>query len=167
MLKNNKGVTLIILVITVIILMILASITTYSGLKTARESRYYNAIAQMKVMQAEVNEYYEEYKNGDTYFLDQGKNIEGSGKETQAVKAYNSTKNNNLNGTDIGSITGYKYYDQDSIKNDLDIDRIDYDFIINLDTRTVILLDGIQRDEKIYYSLCEIEGEQYNVDYVE
>ena len=75
--------------------------------------------------------------------------------------------NNNLNGTDIGSITGYKYYDQDSIKNDLDIDGIDYDFIINLDTRTVILLDGIQRDEKIYYSLCEIEGEQYNVDYVE
>ena len=29
------------------------------------------------------------------------------------------------------------------------------------------VLDGIEKDEKIYYSLGEISGEQYNVDYIE
>ena len=39
--------------------------------------------------------------------------------------------------------------------------------MINLTTRCVILVDGIEKDEKIYYSLGEISGEQYNVDYIE
>lgn len=39
--------------------------------------------------------------------------------------------------------------------------------MINLDTRCVILVDGIKKDETYYYSLGEIEGEQYNVDYQE
>ena len=58
MLKQNKGITMISLVVTVIVLMILASITTYSGISTAKESRYYNAVHQMKVMQSEVNSWY-------------------------------------------------------------------------------------------------------------
>lgn len=167
MLKNNKGITMIALVITIAILMLLAGATTYSGLSTVRDSRYYNAISEIKIMQAKVNEWYEDYKHGDTSIWDKGKNLSGSGKESQAIKAYNSTKKNNLNGIDIGSIAGYKYFDKDSIKNELDIDGISYDFIINIDTRTVILVDGIEKDGIIYYSLCEIEGEQYNVEYKE
>ena len=65
MLKQNKGITMISLVVTVIVLMILASITTYSGISTAKESRYYNAVHQMKVMQSEVNSWYENQKDGD------------------------------------------------------------------------------------------------------
>ena len=64
-------------------------------------------------------------------------------------------------------LSGYKYFSKESIKDDLDIEGIDYDFIINLDTRTVILVDGIKKDETVYYSLGEIEGEQYNVEYKE
>ena len=55
MLEENSGITMISLVVTVIVLMILASITTYSGLETAKDAKYYNAINQMKVMQAQVN----------------------------------------------------------------------------------------------------------------
>ena len=49
-LKRQNGITMISLVVTVIVLMILASITTYSGISTAKESRYYNAVHQMKVI---------------------------------------------------------------------------------------------------------------------
>ena len=65
MLKENRGITMISLVVTVIVLMILASITTYSGVSTAKESRYYNAVHQMKVMQTEVNCWYEDKKDGN------------------------------------------------------------------------------------------------------
>ncbi len=62
---------------------------------------------------------------------------------------------------------GFKYFSKESIKNDLDIEGIDYDFMINIDTRCVILVDGIPYKGIAYYSLGEIEGEQYNVDYTE
>ena len=62
---------------------------------------------------------------------------------------------------------GFKYFSKESIKDDLDIEGIDYDFIINIDTRSVILVDGIKKDETVYYSLGEIEEEQYNVEYKE
>lgn len=164
MLKNNKGITLIALAITIIILIILTSIATYTGFSTVKDSKYYDAVSQMRTMQAKVNEFYEDYKNGDTSFLDKGTTIAEGGKETQAIKAYNSTKQNNLNGTDIGEYTDYKYYSKDVIENELDIEGIDYDFIINIEKRMVILIDGVKRNEVTYYSLCEIDGEQYNVE---
>lgn len=167
MLKNNRGITMIALVITVIVLIILASITTYSGVSTIRESRFYKAISEMKVMQAAVNEWYEDYKSGDSSIWDKGVSLNSSGKNEQITKAYNSAKTNNLNGTDIGDITGYKFYSSNLIVDDLDIDGISYDFIINIETRNVILVDGIERKGVTYYSLNEIEEEQYNVGYVE
>lgn len=165
MLKNNTGITMITLVITVIVLLILASITTYSGVSTINESKFYKAVSEMKVMQAAVNEWYENYKNGDNSVWDKGIDLNLSGKEEQAIKAYNSAKQNNLNGTDIGDITGYKFYSKNVIVEDLDVDGINYDFIINIETRNVILVDGIERNGVIYYSLNEIEEEQYNVGY--
>ena len=104
MLKQNKGVKMISLVVTVIILMILASITTYSGISSAKESRYYNAIHQMKIMQSEVNTWYEDKKNGDETKWNKGTLLNSSGKETQCMKAYNSAKDNNLQNSDIGAI---------------------------------------------------------------
>ena len=107
MLKQNKGITMISLVVTVIVLMILASITTYSGISTAKESRYYNAVHQMKVMQSEVNSWYENQKDGDKTEWNKGLLLSSSGKEIQCFTAYNSAKDNNVNGSDIGKIADF------------------------------------------------------------
>ena len=104
MLKENKGITMVSLVVTVIVLMILASITTYSGLETARNSRYYNAIHQMKVMQAEVNDWNEMKKDGEEEEWSKGLPIASSGKENACIKAYNAAKNNSLNDSSIGDL---------------------------------------------------------------
>lgn len=167
MLKRNQGITMVALVITVMILIILASITTYSGLETARESRYYDTVSQMKVMQTKVNEIYEDYTNGDetvkTQISNYGQSIAASGKGTEAEKAYNSVKQSN---SDVaGNFEDYRYYYASYIKDTLDLDGMDYDFIINIKKRTVILVEGIQKDETTYYALCQIPDEQYNVEY--
>ena len=65
MLRNNKGITLIILVVTAVVLFILSTVTIQSGLSTTKLSRYYKGVSELKVMQAKVNTLYEEYKNGD------------------------------------------------------------------------------------------------------
>ena len=105
MLKQNKGITMISLAVTVVVLMILASITTYSGVSTARESRYYNAVHQMKIMQSEVNNWYEDQKDGDETKWNNGVSITESGKENECIKSYSSAKKNNTTDYDIGVIT--------------------------------------------------------------
>lgn len=167
MIRRNKGITMISLVITIIVLIILASITTYSGISTTRDARYYNAIHEMKVMQAKVNEWYEENKNDESTDWDKGVLIANSGKTEDCVNAYTIANRNNISESDLGEITDYKYFSQECISDELDIEGIDYDFLINLNTRYVILVDGIKKDGVTYYSLGEIDGEQYNVKYVE
>ena len=167
MLKNNKGITLVTLVITIIVLTILASITTYSGVSAVKNAKYYNAISELKVMQSKVNEMYEDYKNGENEILQMGVSLEESGKFSQANLAYNTAKENNLNETDIGSLAEYRYYSSDYIKNELDIDGISYDFLVNINTRSVILVEGVIFNSTTYYALCQIDGEQYNVKYEE
>ena len=60
--KEKKGVTLIALVITIIIIMILASIAIYSGASTIRYAKYNKAKSEIQVMQSYVNEWYKEYQ---------------------------------------------------------------------------------------------------------
>ncbi len=167
MLKDNKGITMVALVITVILLIILASITASSGLNTAEESKYYNAIAQIKTMQTKVNELYEEYSTGNettqNEILELGKAIADSGKSAEAQEAYNSVQQTDANVA--GNIEDYRYYDVNYISNTFNMSGINYDFLINIKLRTVILVDGIERNGTIYYALCQIPGEQYNVEY--
>lgn len=172
--QNNKGITLIALVVTIIVLMILTSITTFYGKETINDSKYYNAISQMKIMQSNVNEKYEEYRyiendsEKEDFKSDYGKDFSSSDNRlTTAISAMNDSINNNSNliRIKLNQKNNYKYFSVEYITEELDIEGITYDFAIDLDTRNVILLDGIERDGITFYSLCQIEDEQYNVDY--
>lgn len=58
--KNNKGITLIALIITIIILLILASVATYNGMEVIQSSKLTAFTAELKIMQTQVNTIYEE-----------------------------------------------------------------------------------------------------------
>ena len=76
--KNDFGITLVGLVITIIILLILASITVYSGVSTIRSAKLTKFTTELKMMQQKVNELYDSYKNERlvTGIQDIGKNPE-------------------------------------------------------------------------------------------
>lgn len=157
--ENNKGITLIALTIMIIIMLILVAITTTTGLNVIKESRYNKAVAEMKTMQAKVNELYDEYKEGKLEPTNYGTQISSS-IQADANVAYNSVQSSN---SEIGEFQDFRFYSADYIKNTLDVDGVDGDYIINIKTRTVIYLDGIEIDDYVFYSLDEIEGEQFNV----
>lgn len=170
--KNNKGITLIALSIMIIVILILATMTTTTGLNVIKESRYNKAVAEMKIMQAKVNELYDEYKNEGPILLPAKVNgidiSEVSDEEIidEIEQSYNSVYSKNFNKAEIKA-DGFRFYSSDYIKNTLDLDGVDGDFIININTREVIYIDGIEIDDDVFYSLDEIEGEQYNVPYNE
>ena len=60
--RNEKGITLIALTITIIILIILASITTYSGISTIKSSKLNKFKQELEIMQSQVNVLYEKYR---------------------------------------------------------------------------------------------------------
>lgn len=68
--KNNKGITLIALTITIIILIILASVGTYSGLQALRDSKEDAQIAEVGMVQQAILENYTKYKTtGNVNYL--------------------------------------------------------------------------------------------------
>lgn len=71
--ESKRGITLISLVITVTVLIILASVATYSGVGVIRQAKLNSFTTEMKMMQSEVNALYDRYTNGETEVLNIGK----------------------------------------------------------------------------------------------
>ena len=92
--QKNKGITLIALVTMVIIVLILASVGTTTGLSVIRQSKYNRAVGEMKIMQTKINEMYEEYKSGELNIDNLGTPISdvSSSIQSQINIAYNSDR---------------------------------------------------------------------------
>ena len=164
--KNNKGITLISLVVMIIIILILAAVGTNTGVSVIRESKYHRAVSEMKVMQTKINEMYEDYKSGEiSDITTYGTSIDSltSGLQTKANSAYNSVHDTN---PEIGEEIDFMYYSSEYIKDVLDLDGVEGDYLVNIKTREVISVDGIKNEGEMYYSLSQIEDEQFNVEYV-
>ena len=160
--KNDKGITLISLVVMIIIILILATVGTNTGINVIRESKYHRAVSEMKVMQTKINEIYEEYKGGDESIVTLGSDIDDvpSSLKSKAETAIRSVDGN------LNHEYDYKYYSSDDIKNTLDLDGVEGDYLVNIKNRNVILIEGTKSDGKTYYSLSQIETEQFNVEYI-
>lgn len=140
MLKQNKGVTLVALAVTIIVLLILASITITSSLKSVKISKVSEAKAQLKTMQTNVNSWYQEFKNGNTDVLGYG---------NSNVSNYSEV----FNTVGITDTSGYRLFTSTYITDDLGIDGISRDMLIDVKNRKIILTKGVQDDDKVYYTL--------------
>ena len=56
--KKQEGITLISLVITIIVLSILASVATYSGVSVIKSSKMTAFTTELKIMQTKINTIY-------------------------------------------------------------------------------------------------------------
>lgn len=144
-LKKEQGITLIALTITVIILLILASVATYSGISTIKSSKLNKFKQELEIMQAQVQILYEKYKDADT--IDIGKNISGSGKEEQAKNAFN--------GAEETATSGYKLFDAEEIEK-LGVEGIERDYLLDILNKKVISLEPFEQDGVAYFTLSQI-----------
>lgn len=60
--KNNKGITLIALTITIIVIIIIASVGTYSGVQALKDAKEEAQIAEVGMIQQAILENYTKYK---------------------------------------------------------------------------------------------------------
>ncbi len=173
---NNKGITLVALVITIIVLLILSSIATYSGLNVVKSSKLTVFTTEMKIMQTKVNEIYQKYKDGNSIEIDgtiyygENKKSENSNSTIldigQALDSV-STQANKVFTESASGITnkdGYKYWNNELVKK-LGIEGVDGDFFVNVEKRSIVSYDGFTYEGKDYYTLNQLPSNLYNVDY--
>ena len=156
--KKENGITLMSLVITIVILLILASIATYSGIEVIKSSKLTKFTTEMKIMQTQVNELYQKMQDGDTTIKELGKIISEIGNQTQVNNVFNAV------GITKDEREQYKYFDKDTIKK-LNIEGVSGTFFVNIDKRSVISYEGFQYEDKYYYTLEQLPNGLYNVEH--
>lgn len=158
--RNTRGVTLITLVITIMILLVLTSIATYSGIDIIKSSKFTALTTEMKIMQTQVNELYQKYKDGDDNVLNLGEDLATVSVpvQGQAKKVFTEKESG------ITQQDGYKYFDQNTIKQ-LSIEGVKQEFFVNVKKRSVVSYQGLKYEGKTYYTLEQIPNGLYNVDY--
>ena len=156
-LNERKGITLVSLAITIVVLIILASIGASAGIDVIKQAKLNAFTTELEVMQVKVNELYDEYSSGNNEVLDYGKDLSLSG--GQADKVLTSS---------VSGITDnksdYRYYDKTTI-NALKLEGIDSEFFVNIKTRSVVSYNGVEYEGITYYTLEHLPQGFYNVTY--
>lgn len=145
--KKEEGITLISLVITIIILLILAGVVTFSGIQSITTTQKTAFISELELIQAKVNTIYEKRKLSEQekeYYDALGQDINNVAQEKlDEILKDKSTE-------------GFRYFSTQDLKQ-LEIETTQ-EVIINFDTREVISLTGIQIENIRYYQLKDIPG---------
>ena len=174
MFKQN-GITLVALVITIIVMLILAGVATYSGIEAIENTKYTKFMAELKIMQTYVNDWYEDLKpdetlDAETFEAEFRKNItskfvnekigldapnaeeDESGKATQTLEAIEETNHQDF------------YVLGETEKEKLGIEGVSQIVMVNVRQRKVVSYYGLKFKGNMYYTLDEA-NEFYNVDY--
>lgn len=154
--KSQKGITLIALVLTVIILLILASVATYTGIESYDKAEQIKFVSQMQLIQAKVDEKVQEEGFDSTtigtVLTDEQKQI-----------LMNSIQNDGISDPTVDEeFENYvRYFSRQELSKQLDLDNIDEDIIINFKTREVISTIGFEYGGTTYYTQYKLpEGEK-------
>lgn len=158
--KQEKGVTLVILVVIIIILLILASIGVTSWNQAIEYSAFNEFTAELQVMQSKVNELNQNKKT------DIGTKITENQKQTLEIEEVSNIIFKNKTDEEKNKIkNGFRYCSKEWIKQNLELDSINRDYLINVEKRYVVSYQGLKYKEKTYYMSEQLENGQYNVEY--
>ena len=160
--RKTSGITLISLVITIIILLILASIATYSGIEVVKSSNVTAFTTELKILQTNVDKI---RSQKETFDETEGESIQtGTTHYNELVERLKLVKDYGYS-DDAESISGYKFFTEQQLKDDLNIEAVKQSVFINLEKRKVISLEGVRYQNQKVYVLEQLPNNLYNVEY--
>ena len=149
--EKSKGITIIALTITIIVLLMLAYVVTNVGISIVSKVKLNKFTTEMNIMQTEVNKLYDRYIAGEDVL-----NI-GRGLDAQADKVFTKVASG------LTNKVGYRYYDKETIKS-LGIEGVLGEFFVNIEKRNVISYNGFEYEGVTYYTLNQLPNSLYNVE---
>ena len=168
--KNEKGITLTSLVIAIIVILILASISVYSGTSIVRYADYNKAKAEIQTIHAQVCKWHDEFLDDDganntenetDNVLEYGEKISESNQETK--RAIEDTFSE-IGVDDENLQANYRFFSEQYLKDTLGLDA-SFDYLVDIIHRDVILVSGVYYNGKSYFTLNDFgitNVEDYN-----
>lgn len=157
---KENGITLIALVMTIVLILILASMTTTAGLSAFEYSKYVEFKEELKIMQTKVNE----LNQNEEYSL--GEELTGEQKEVLNIEEISNIIYDGKNDEEKQNIAnGFRYFSNKYIKEDLELNAIKREFFVNVEYRYIICPQGLEYKNKTYYMMEQMWDSLYNVSY--
>lgn len=145
--KSNKGITLIIVIMTVVLLTILMGLVITSSIDTYNKSKFLSFETNMKLIQKKVDMALEERIDYKT--LGHSLNEEQKAKLATII----ANDNNDMISTEDPSAETLRYFSPNDINEDFELSDIRGEFVINFANREVISLDGAEKNNVMYYTI--------------
>lgn len=145
--KSNKGITLIIVIMTVVLLTILMGLVITSSIDTYNKSKFLSFETNMKLIQKKVDMALEERIDYKT--LGHSLNEEQKAKLATII----ANDNNDMISTEDPSAETLRYFSSNDINEDFELSDIRGEFVINFANREVISLDGAEKNNVMYYTI--------------
>lgn len=148
---NQKGITLMVLIITIVLMITLAAVTIEVGTGTIDESQVLTFVSYMQTIQTKVD------------FIAQNEDISNYGRD---LSSSNKSKLQEILNSENESFfttinSSYlRFFDSNRLSSDLEIKNIDEEIIIDFNTREVISLKGIKYEGEMYYTQYNLPGGQ-------
>ena len=167
--RENRGITLTTLVVTVIVLLILAGVATSTGIEAIENTKHTKFVAELKIMQSYVNQWYEDCKPSSN------ETFEGNiANKFTAINAQNATEDTQAQTTLtnanvlLAEFSNYYILDDDQ-KNALGVEGVSQKVLVSVKNRKVVSYDGLKWKNNMYYTIDDQSGdglgEIYNVEY--
>ena len=150
--KDNKGITLVALIITVIMMLILASVAVYTGADTYKHARVMEYVQEMQLIQSKVDEIVGTSTKEE--LLNLGAEVASNEQINAITSAY---ANGEITSNDR---TKYRYLSKNDLNNIFSIDDATIDVMINFETREVVSVNGIKYNGITYYTQYKLPGGQ-------
>ena len=150
--KEENGITLVALILTIVILIILTTISIQTGTESIDSTKLQGFYTHLEVIQKRVddvaatNESYIDSFGDTVYIKQQGADLTDAQK-TKLQNILTSEGFTNL------SIDNFRYFTIQDLENIMDLSEIDYDVFIDFENRAVIAENGVEVDGKTYYVL--------------
>lgn len=152
--KNSKGITLVVLVLTIVILMILTSVTVYTGSSIIKQVSLQNINTDMMLIQAKAKTIVEQAK-----FNKDNSNYKG----TPLINVLDNKKIDKLIDEGIvEDVTKYYLLSKDDL-NSMGLEKVDIadGYLVNYETEEIIYVKGFEKDNNTYYKLSDIKDLKY------
>ena len=149
--KTEKGITLVVLIITVIVMLILTTISVQIGLQSLDSTRLQGFYTQLEIVQKRIddisttNESYVDSEGNIIYLKNEGRFLTNN----QKIFLQNIIQSENL---DV-NIENFKYFTVGDLESILEISEIEYNLFIDFNSRVIIAENGIQIGNTTYYLL--------------
>ena len=160
--KNEKGITLVSLVIMIIVILIISSIAIKTSTNSIDLANYTAFQTELKIMQIKANELQEKnIINVGENLTVENQNILNKQEVSQELEKKAQASGKNI--LDIKN--GFKLYTQNIINNALKLENITQDFLVNTKDSIVIAVTPYKYEGIDYYMSEQMEDSIYNVTY--